>query len=798
MKEDIKRIIERRWNRLPEIDSVIAYYREISSSLDEFESLKERLINEEGEVIDSQYSHLLKQRPDMIQKLRVLSTKSLSLKVGAQIRKLERIRTRFSRKEISIQIYGKAGNGKSQLVRSITGLPEDVVPTTDINQHCTGASSYIANSTDLMVQVYFYTQQEILDRFNEGLKNALWVNHLKTDIDLVKNFYDIEDFDPTKFGLETNSKGIDSLLLYKQHYSLIKNLISQSDLKKDADGNLYKEITDRDEIRTYVAQHNGLPNGTPNHKRYYNYLAVHYVKIHTKFEYEDAGDILLMDNVGLGDVINDAATKQNMYQAVADNSDAVVILYSPAPMGQSKQDEADLISLLDELRYEENNGEYEERVNEYGLFLLLNERSTKEYNNVNDCQLVSKKFRASKEDGGFARSETVLIADVSKPEETTNKALIPILTQLLNHLDEIDKSKMADTNASAQIINTEFCDFCRNLQDISFEEPNDGQIWGGIHKNIQALLKTIETKIGDIYSKAEEKKDKTFSDICSAMENETENLYKYVSSKKEILSRINTMGRDDTFYAIYDREMTEIRSRISDAFENAAVQSIKELPKTEVKDKLFDLLFNEARWGILPLKEGKKYTGPSEEWCVNVKNEYLKNFSHIDDCLNFILKYAIRIDDYIDYQVETALTLLDPHSNEYQKCRPVFPEKASNMTIQDHNEQIAKAIYEGIYNHLTSVKDGLKHQFDILALLPYHSVFARIRKFREKLLMSNKGIEELESFYYKNARIFWPKSFVSVDGKKNPISEWNLLINKFIGLQNKSKFEIVIANETNN
>ena len=595
MKEDIKRIIERRLNRLPEIDSVIAYYREISSSLDEFESLKERLINEEGEVIEGQYSHLLKQRPDMIQKLRVLSTKSLSLKVGTQIRKLERIRTRFSRKEISIQIYGKAGNGKSQLVRSITGLPEDVVPTTDINQHCTGASSYIANSTNLMVHVYFYTQQEILDRFIEGLKNALWINHLKTDIDLVKNFHDIEDFDPTKFGLETNSKGIDSLLLYKQHYSLIKDLISQSDLKKDAEGNLYKEIIDRDEIRTYVAQHNGLPNGHPDHKRYYNYLAVHYVKIHTKFEYEDAGDILLMDNVGLGDVINDAATKQNMYQAVADNSDAVVILYSPAPMGQSKQDEADLISLLDELRYEENNGVYEERVNEFGLFLLLNERSTKEYNNVSDCQLVSKKFKASKEEGGFARSETVLIADVSKPEETTNNALIPILTQLLNHLDEIDKSKMAETNSSAQIINTEFCDFCRNLQDISFEEPNDGQIWGGIHKNIQALLKTIETKIGDIYSKAEEKKDKTFSDICSAMESETENLYKYVSTKKEILGRINTMGKDDTFYAIYDREMTEIRSRISDAFENAAVQSIKDLPKTEVKDKLFDLLFNEAR-----------------------------------------------------------------------------------------------------------------------------------------------------------------------------------------------------------
>jgi len=793
MKEDIKKIIATRLKRLPEIDMVIANFRQVSSCLDEFESLKEQLINEDGEVVDGQYSHLLKQRPEIIQKLRSLSTQSLSRKVGSQIKKLERIRTRFSRKEISIQIYGKAGNGKSQLVRSITGLPVDVVPTTDINQHCTGASSYIANSTDFKVHVYFYTQKEILDRFNDGLKNALWINHLKPEIDFVEDFDSIKNFDPSVFGLDSTSKGIDSLLLYKKHFSLIENLITQVDLKKDSEGNLYKEILDKDEIRTYVAQHNGLPSNDPNHKRYYNYLAVHYVKIHTKFEYEDAGDILLMDNVGLGDVVNDASTKQNMYQAVADNSDAVIVLYSPAPMGQSKQDEADLISLLDELRYEDHEGVMEERVNIFGLFLLLNERNTKEYNNVNDCQLVCEKFKASKDNGGFARKETVLIADVSKPDETTNKALIPILTQLLKHLDEIDQSKIADTNASAQAVYTDFCEFCKEILDISFEEPNDGQVWGNIHKSIQNLLKTIETKLGDIYSKAEEKKDKSFSDICSAMENETERIYKYVPKKKDILNTINTMGRDDTFYAIYDREITEIRSRISDAFEEAAITSIKELPKIEVKEKLYDLLFNEARWSELPLKEGGTYTVASEEWCVSVKNDYLKFSPRISDCLDFIVNYSIRIDDYIDYQVETALTLLDPHSNDFQRLRPVFPEKAGTMTIQEHNEKIAEAIYEGIFNHLTSVKDGLKHQFDILALLPYHSVFARIRKFREKLLMSSKGIEELESFYYGNARIFWPEYFIHKEGKKNPISEWNLLVNKFISLQNYEKYQIHIS-----
>lgn len=792
MKEDIKNILEKRAGYIPYIDQVIKNYREVSACLEDFESFKAELLNDEGAIKDSPYAILLKQRPELHQLLQSLSTQVIALEIGNQIKKIERIRKRFSRNEISIQIYGKAGNGKSLLVRSITGLPEDVVPTTSINEHCTGASSYIANASTFVAHIYFYSPLELLNKFNKGLKNALWANHLSTEVELLNDFNEIENFSPLQYGLDDNSKGIDSLLLYKNHFQQIRGLITQEGLITDSEGDKYKAITKKEEIREYVAQHNGVPTDDKNFTRFYNYLAVRFAKIYTNFEYEDAGDILLMDNVGLGDVVNDASTKQNMYQAVADNSDAVIVLYSPTPMGQSKADEAELLELLDDLRYETINEKEEERVNVYGLFLLLNERKTENYNNVQDCKAVYEKFKLPKEKNGFGRQETILIADASNTQETTNKALIPILTQLLDNLLTIDRNKVKEVNKESELVFKDLCKFCNKIKDIIFDLPNDGDIFLIIRKKTKDLIDSIATSLGVLYSEADNKKNNSYYGIESAVQKERDSVFKNIKKKEQILERINVKLPTESIGAIYDSEMSKIRSAISSKFEKSGIESIKNLPKEEVKLPIYRLLYDVANWKKLPLKAGS-FAQSSPEWINAVKDEYLKGYPSLIEAVEFIQKYEIRVDDYLDYQIESALSILDFNTNDFESLRPKFPERNDDESLVEHNKKMAKAIWQGMYNHLTALQQRLNGKFDTLSLLPYHSIYARIRKFREKMLMSEKGIEELEAFYFKNCRIFWPELFTDQNAPSEGHPEWNALVGQLIS---KLKKELYIVNLT--
>ena len=791
MKEEIKNILRKRTAYIPHIDSVIKNYRDVVDCLSYFETFKANLLNEKGEIKDGPYSVLLKQRPELHQLLQNLSTQNLTIEIDNQIKRIERIKKRFSRQEISIQIYGKAGNGKSLLVRSITGLPEEVVPTTDINEHCTGASSYIANASTFVAHVYFYSPREILDRFNKGLRNALWANRLNTQVDLLNDFSEIGNFNPSIYGLEDNCKGVDSLLLYKNHFLLISNLVSQGGLITDSEGNKYKEITEKEDIRKYVAQHNGKPTGDVSFERFFNYLAVKYTKIYTKFEYADAGDILLMDNVGLGDVVNDAATKQNMYQAIADNSDAVIILYSPTPMGQSKADEAELIDLLDDLRYEIVNGKEEERVNVYGLFLLLNERKTDNYNNVLDCKSVRDKFLLPKEKNGFGRHETILIADASCPKDTTNEALIPVLTQLLEHLSEIDGDKVKRVNEESEIVFNDICEFCNKIKGVIFELPNDGDIYHSIWKKIKILIDSIATALSNLYSEADDKKNCSFSGIESAIQKEKDSVFKNIKKREQLLEKINVKLPTESIAAIYDSEISRIRSSISNSFEKSGIESIRDLPENEVKIPVYKLLYDVANWKKLPLKAGA-FSQSSAEWAESVKEEYLKNFPALYEALEFVQKYEIRVDDYLDYQIESALSILDFNTNDYEKLRPLFPEKEADESLIDHNNKMAKVIWQGMYNHLTVLQQRLNGQFGVLALLPYHSIYARIRKFREKILMSEKGIEELEAFYFKNCRIFWPELFSNINVPSEGHPEWDTLVGQLISKLNINHYIVNI------
>ena len=284
MKEKIRRIIETRHSRIPGINVVKSNYQKLQIVLSQFETLKSKMVDDNGEVISGPYEQHLKKRPDMVQRLFKTSSCELSLKISKQIERLDRIKKRFNRDEISIQVYGNAGNGKSTFIQRVAKLDDNVIPTTSLDEHCTGASSYIKNSSMFSAFVYFYTEEELLAFFNKGLREVILRNLKRApyEEEYLSSFDSIKDFSPadykntitedgriTNHELSDTSKNIQSLIDLRDHFSLIKSIVNFEGFKSsqigiDAEGMRYIKLNSDSEIMEFVAQHNGKPLGPTN------------------------------------------------------------------------------------------------------------------------------------------------------------------------------------------------------------------------------------------------------------------------------------------------------------------------------------------------------------------------------------------------------------------------------------------------------------------------------------------------------------------------------------------------------
>lgn len=448
IKQQIEQIIaKRKSSRLPLIESKIAFIESLLQRVNSLDTLIKE-IKTQCEIKKGPYFTILASDPGMEIRLQNVSTDDTRTAIKELQKELARLKTRFSRKSISLQVFGMAGSGKSTFIQSVTGLDNDVVLASE-GGHCTGVSSFIYNSDHFEARVYLYTEEDMLALFNKNLE-ALEKNFNPTITPtLLQKFDDIHSFKLENVGLPSAMDGRLSVMKYVENFPLISNLIFGRDaegrplagLKQDADGCKYIEITDSTQVQQWVAQHNGHHTSDPNYVAYMNYLAVDRVDIYKKFLCEDAGDIVLMDNVGLGDASNDVSTEQHMYQAIADNSDAVILLYQPKPNSGWRGEEDSINSRLNNIRFK-NVYQGIERMDVHELYFLLNERKTPGFDNSKDCPEVVKAFRAEP----YERKETILIANAADKDSTRKDAIEPILTQLMEYLDSIDVRMLENVN----------------------------------------------------------------------------------------------------------------------------------------------------------------------------------------------------------------------------------------------------------------------------------------------------------------------------------------------------------------
>lgn len=788
INQQIQQIItKRKERRLPLIEEKIAFIDSLLQRVNNLDSLITE-INNQCEIKKGSYYAILASDPGMELRLQNVSTEDTRTAITELQRELIRLKIRFSRKSISLQVFGMAGSGKSTFIQSVTGLDNDVVLASE-GGHCTGVSSFIYNSDHFEARVYLYTESEMLALFNKNLE-ALEkrFNPTVTPI-LLHNFHEIQNFKVENVGLPATMDGRLSVMKYVDNFTLISNLISGhdangqplQDFRQDADGRKYIQITDATKVQQWVAQHNGHHPSDPEYVGYLNYLAVNRVDIYKKFLLEDAGDIVLMDNVGLGDASNDVSTEQHMYQAIADNSDAVILLYQPKPNSGWRGEEDSIKGRLNNIRFK-NAYQGIERMDVHELYFLLNERNTPGFDNSKDCPEVVKAFRAQP----YERKETILIANAADKESTRKKAIEPILSQLMEHLDEIDARMIASVNTLGQRVYSTY----KILND-SVSSVISGEMKQGTNE----LRKFRELYHNDLTFSNELKKldQKYYTDRnkpCPAVKNNIEKVIASLIQLIDLPSMIieDVKKGDKSTNQILEKYCKIFRNRIYKAYDN--VNSNVLVPLQErLKSEIITVLFNNARLGRIPLTEYAVEDGASVNWLQTFINEKVDKtlYPFLNNALNFVLDYKISIEGLMEYNVAKCLDTLDKNS-------PAFRPMTSLNGLPD--EVQAKKIWSEIVSRASLIQIAMQGWKDDFSLIPSHSFYACISMFRDMLVDdTNTAIsEELYNFYSENRMSIWRKEFASIAQEAEAFGKWNENSSALAEMCKKNSFIITINN----
>lgn len=468
MKQKIEAIINARKSRIGKIDERLELLEKLEKGLLSYEKLRNIIVNNNGELKENcPYSSMLLQHPDMVKKIYLANSGLLNGKCSDYRKELERVKNIYSRNSISLLVFGFASSGKSTLIQSITGLGNDVVVACGIRDdglHVTGASSYIYNSDIFDARVYFYSKEDILRQFNENLESLLKKYNPGVTFQ-IENFEDIPIFNPELY--IPDQKKAASLIIIKENYHLIRNLVTGYDkdsqplsLSVDEKGRKYLRLSNPQEVKLYVAQHDGNDD-IHSRSYFYNYLAVERVDIFSSFpNSEKIGRVVLMDNVGLGDPTNLLATKRTMYQAIADNSDAVILLYKPEENGNWVNRQDDILQQIDALRVKDH-AKNEERMDINQLFFLLNDCGI----NHNDCENCKAWFNGKDTIQKGNRDETCIIVNAKDPADS-EKAISDILTQMIEHLPTIDMRMENKLDKAEEEFTRVLSEFVRNVRKV--------------------------------------------------------------------------------------------------------------------------------------------------------------------------------------------------------------------------------------------------------------------------------------------------------------------------------------------
>lgn len=702
----ISQIIQKRRPLAQKIETVETNLKTLSTALRQLERQRDQLLGRVGDL-------------GTVGRLREIDFSTIQRSIDTELTTLNSLKSRFSRNTLNIGVVGRARQGKSRLLQSLTGLSKAEIPDGD-DQHCTGVRSNIHHNSEVgetYAEVWFHTERSFLDEVIAPYYEQLGLGSRPLSI---QDFADIPLPELPRELAEKRQAAAkyDHLCRYYQNLHKYRNVLSEPSPRRIS----------RHEIREYVAQ-----DTLERQRIYFNYLAVKEVKIVCSFPNVDVGQIALIDMPGLGDTgIGD---EERMIKTLGQDIDLVLFVRMPKSTGDfwAKED----VELYDMA----NSALIDLPIKEWS-FMVLNHISSSSDNRRN-CESLASTIKEKHID-----VQDIIISDCANSQEAQTEILDRVLHYLGQRIEILDRQyASACQDRLIQLQKTVVVEL-GNAKDAWKQASKDdwfpkflelfGRFWNDLTRELERLTSSMISERDN-----DDKNFKSAVDTAIATCRSTPG----IPTSDEIEQKCFASGAYMTAYA---ECLHEVRTHLSKQFLSLDI-ALKESLE-EAKSSVVAVLINHGRLG-------KIAEGSGSDFLKQLADSIPENLTGLKLGFQTLATFDLQYRGLVQHRIRRHLDVLTPNRTTYKldgKFLDYFIDiNKKRIDSTPPAEKIAnnlrKAQAEAVNNCEKELKSLLKE--------PSQAGFAIVEEFVDRVLRAEGVRTEWQIFLQEVASDVWIDEF---------------------------------------
>jgi hypothetical protein len=730
----ITNILEKRKPLAQRIQQVEGNLKTLSTALDQVEQYR---------------NHLLKQvdDPNVIGKLEEISFSNIQLTIASELEALTKLKNRFSRDTLNIGVVGRARQGKSRLLQSLTRLSAAEIPDGD-RQHCTGVRSTIHHNPNVNTygEVWFHTERSFLDEVITPYYEKLGLGIKPITLEEFAN-KPLPQLPQDIPGYAAPGAMYEHLKRYHTHLDQYRHLFRET-----------SPLTiQRHEVREYVSQ-----DTLDGQRILFNYLAVKEVKITCTFPNVDIGKIALVDMPGLGDT--GLGDEERLIQALGKDIDFVLFVRMPKSAGDYWAD-------VDVKLYDTARSALTDLPVNLWSFVVLNRTNAESNNgdNFKNCQDLLDTVEEK-----HIKVEKCLITNCSNNTEAT-QLLDQVLDYLTNKLTVLDKQytsacqeRLKEIN---KIINAELNKaktiFNQNVEDDSQEtEELFSDLFGdsdnGWWKDVALGLQGLRTQLWFLRQIPNEELQ---NGVIAAIKNCEQD--KGILSSENALQEINDRIMISSAFRTYPDYQDELRVFISHRFLSLD-ENLKRTVEL-VKNQVVNLLKEKGRLGIISNTEGS-------EFFTEISDLIPERFTKLKAGFKIIAGFQLSYRGLILPRIRQHLDGLTNISAMTGQSGGISEQQDKTLTVSKDttDEDILTALEIDYDKAINTIKPAIEE----LLCEPNEAVHAMVEEFIDNIIRQKDIQKEWKNFLRGLRGKIWSDIFGKKERDREMRKEWLESVNQ--------------------
>ncbi|BAY88000.1 hypothetical protein NIES267_75420 (plasmid) [Calothrix parasitica NIES-267] len=714
--EQVANIVERRSGYLPKkIATVEEKLQTRASALYNLQNQREALLKEN-------------QNSEVLEHLKAIDFGDIQKRISSELIILSKLRSRFSRNTLNIGVMGLMGQGKSTLLKSLSGLSDREIPAYE-GAACTAVRSVVYNQEgSVEVKVILHSEKTFLEEVILPYYKSLQLKPEPCSLD---------EFAQASLPEEMPAGATNEAVYQHLQSDYFKNLEQYRHLIVPGTEPVKKNIT-VEEVSEYVRQE----RNTHGELLTFKHLAVREVNILCPFENPDVGKIALVDIPGLGD--SKLGDETVMLETLGTAVDVVLFIKRPDP--QRFQWVNFDTELYDTAAEELNNLAAR-------AFMVINHSQRTQ--NMNACKALKDTLKM--------QVVSCEIADCSNPDDT-NQVFNRILNYLAEHILDLDEKYAWQSQERLQKIQ----------QDIDLIIQSARKVFSGTNSDLSRI---IDDKYEDLFGTDQDgwwrEITIAFQDLrlefakrCQlpshSLESSIEKVYNNCKQNAGILTasnpeeEINQQIKACNPMKAYGDYRDLLRTLLSDHFSDLD-EGLKESIQ-ELKVRIAEILITSGKLGVLLNSlEGSEFIKTFRE-LLEKEHSDLKRIQqgfHIID--SFKLSYSGLIEPQI-YQHLVELSNIQISNGE--------------VTLKAGPNTSADLIFNALQIDYDRTVARIKAALEELIYQPNIAAYARTEKFIDNIIYHKEAQKDWKKFLRRVKAKVWAEEIGKLEQEQKLQENW--------------------------